>query len=294
MPLISPKTGGIAAAFVASGIWGLSGLYFSAVSEASAFEILSHRIIWSVFLTGALVWGLQRIDDFRAIFATAARRRALIASAVLIAANWLTFIWAIVNGHALEASLGYYIVPLIMLGLGRIFLAEQIRYGQMIALLAVAAGVANEVITFGKMPWVALIIALSFATYGLVRKTVPTDALAGLTAECVVLAPLAAGYLVYLSVIGEIAFLTGKTQLTLLLSAAGVLTTTPLLLFVIATKKLPLGVVGLIQYVNPSLQACVAVWVFHESFGMAKFVTFGLIWLGLALYSFEGHRHHRA
>ena len=139
MPPISPKTGGIAAAFGAFSIWGLSGLYFFAVSEASALEILSHRIIWSVFLTAALVWALQRVNDFRAIFATAAGRRAIIASALLIAVNWLAYIWAIVNGHALEASLGYYIMPLIMLGLGRVFLSERIRRGQMIAILVVGA-----------------------------------------------------------------------------------------------------------------------------------------------------------
>jgi chloramphenicol-sensitive protein RarD len=277
---------GVAAATAAYLIWGLFPLYFHALRGVPAGEVLAHRVAWSALFMAALVTVLRRWPSVLVQLRRPGALATLGASAVFISTNWLVYIWAVQSGRVLEASLGYFITPLVSVLLGVAFLREPLSRRQVVAVALAAAGVLAMVLWVGKVPWVALTLACSFGLYGLVRKQLPVDAIAGLLAEVAVLAPLALAWLLWLGWRGEGHF-TASPGVTALLTLTGVVTAVPLLLFATGVRRLTLATVGLLLYVNPTAQFALAVWRFGEPFTAAHAVAFGCIWASLALYSSE-------
>lgn len=273
-------------------IWGVLPLYFHALSEVPALQVLSHRVVWSMLLLGIVVIVTGRA---RSILAAARGRTLalLVASAALIAVNWLVYIWAVQHHHVLEGSLGYFINPLVNVALGVLVLGERLRRWQGVAIGIAAAGVAVLALSGGGSLWISLVLAASFGLYGLVRKVAAIDALGGLTVETVLLAPLALGVLVYAGMIGQGSL--GKSwTLDGMLILSGVITSAPLLMFAAAARRLPLATLGLLQYIAPTAQFAEAVLVFGEQVTRVHAVTFVLIWSGCALYAWDSIRAARA
>lgn len=282
---------GLALAIGAYGLWGVLPLYFHILARVPALQILAHRVVWSVLFLGVLVLALGRAGDIW----RAARGRTLLllcASAALIAINWFIYIWSVETGHVLEASLGYFINPLVNVALGMLVLGERLRRWQGVAIGIAAAGVLAMAVSGGGAILISLSLAFSFGLYGLVRKVVAIDSLGGLTVETVLLVPLAAGWLLYAAGQGTSGFGVSAAQDGLLL-AAGVITATPLLMFAAAARKLPLSTMGLLQYLAPTLQFFIAL-ALGEPLRAVHVLTFALIWAGCALYAWDSLRATRA
>lgn len=278
--------GGAAYALLAYGIWGVAPIYFVWVSQALPFEVLAHRVLWSVPLLMLL---LTAARQWRVLFALPLRSlAALLLSGLLIGINWGTFIWAVDNARIIETSLGYYLNPLINVLFGVVLLRERLRLWQWAAVVLAALGVGVEVLSVGALPWVSLVLAITFALYGLVRKLAQVGPVVGLTLETVLMAPLAIGYLVTIHTAGTAA--TSAPDLTLLgkLALGGAVTVVPLLCFNAAALRMPLSILGLFQYLAPTIALLLAVWVFAEPFRDHQYLTFGLIWLALLVFSVEG------
>lgn len=271
-------------------IWGFSPLYYKVVGATPALEIIAHRALWSLFFTLLLVIFSGQTRTLLRLFGNARIPLILLLSSILVSVNWLGFIWAVNNGRALEASMGYFIMPIVMILLGRIFLDERLNRYQLISLLLVCVGVLNLLIALQQLPWIALLLAISFGFYSLVRKQVEVSALVGLTVECLFLSPFALGYLLYLERQNSLVFSTLGIGIDLMLVGTGLMTALPLLLFTSASKHLRLGTVGLIQYLNPTCQFLVALFIFHEPFSQHHLNTFTLIWIGLAIYTLDSRR----
>lgn len=271
-------------------IWGCFPFYFKAFSSVPPLQVVSHRIVWSIVFLMLLSFRPGRWNDIRQAVTDHRSLLTLIASALLIATNWLVFIIAVGHGEVLQSSLGYFITPFVSVLLGLIFLKEQLRRLQLIALFLAATGVITLAVRYGTIPWTALILAGTFGSYGLLRKVVKTDALAGLTIETLVLAPLALAYLVYTAWQGEGVFLAGKPAINLLLMSAGVATAVPLLLFAAAARRLRLATIGFLQYITPTMHFLQAVIIYNEPFTSAHLTSFTCIWLGLVCYSWDAWR----
>lgn len=267
--------------------WGFVAIYFKAVAHVSAFEVLAHRVFWSVLLLGVLLRVRRRIGHVLEAFRQHDTFLVLLGTTGLIAINWFTFIWAVANDQVKEASLGYFMNPLVNVVLGFVVLHERLRGWQWAAVALAAAGVAFRIVLVGTVPVVALVLAGSFGLYGLLRKTVRVEALVGLAVEVTLLWPFAVGYLVVLGWTGHLAFGHDTWQTSLLLSLGGVVTCVPLLWFTNAARRLRLSTLGFLQYVAPTLQLMLAVFVFGETFAPSHAVGYGLIWVGLAIYSIE-------
>ncbi len=274
-----------AAAYAA---WGLFPVYFKALQSVAPTEILMHRMLWSLlFLAAIIAWRRQW-----AWLGEVMRRPKVLAgfaaSALLLSSNWFIYIWAVNDGRVVDASLGYFINPLFNVLLGFLLLRERLRPVQWTAVALAAAGVAWLTWQGGQLPWVALTLAVTFGLYGLLRKTAALGALEGLALETLLLFPLALAYLVVLTVQGRNGFAHAPLPLQLLLAAAGPITAIPLLLFAAGARRIPLSVLGLLQYIGPTLQLLLGVWLYHEPFGGARLFGFALIWGALAVYSLEG------
>ena len=274
-------------------IWGFSPIYYRAVGEAGSLEILSHRVVWSLFFCLILIAISGQSRVLWRLFSQPRTLLTLFASALLVSVNWLGFIWAVNNDRALEASMGYFIFPIVMVVLGGIFLNERMNRNQMLALVLVVLGVLNLLLGQQQLPWIALLLASSMGLYSLVRKTVPAGPLVGLTMECLLLFPVAAFYLFYLEQQGELLFGSSTAWMDILLICSALMTALPLILFTSAAKKLRLGTLGLLQYINPTCQFLLAVFLFAEPFSQTHFYTFLLIWSGLALFSLDSQRRLR-
>jgi chloramphenicol-sensitive protein RarD len=275
-------------------MWGLFPIYFKSVASVSPFEVLSHRIIWSVvFLTLFIIisgrWQ-ELIQNFRQKRLVAS----LSVSAILVSLNWLVFIWAVGQDRILETSLGYFINPLISLLLGMIFLGERLRKAQWIAILLAVAGVGYQLVLVGSLPWVALFLACSFGFYGLLRKRIVVDPFSGLLIETLLLSPFALLYLFWLNQQNQLAFLSESIGISWLLVAAGIVTSLPLICFAAGARRLTLTLNGLLQYTAPSIAFLLAVVVYHEPLDSNRLVTFALIWSGLILFTAEGIWRNRA
>ena len=283
---------GLLAGIAAFLFWGLAPLYFKLLDGIPSTEILAHRSIWALVLALAILALIGRLPGFFATLRDGRKMRTLALSTLLIGSNWLVFIWAITNAHLLDASLGYYINPLINVLLGVLVLGERLRRLQWLAVGLAAAGIAHDLWQFGRLPVVALFLAFSFGFYGLVRKRAPVDSLTGLAVETLYLFPLTMAYLVW-SDSPSSNLLNNGWQLNGLLLLAGPITLTPLLLFNIAARRLNLSTVGFLQYLAPTLHLLLATLAFGEPFGEGKLVTFALVWLGLLLYSFDALAQRR-
>ncbi|WP_051687307.1 EamA family transporter RarD [Microbulbifer sp. HZ11] len=277
-------TAGLLAGLGAYLLWGFAPLYFKLLEHLSAPEILAHRSIWSLLLAMALLTVLGKLHGVRAVLRSRKALLALLISTALISTNWLIFIWSVTNNHLLDASLGYYINPLISVLLGVLVLGEKLRPLQWLAVMLAAVGIGYELWQFGRLPLVALGVAITFGFYGLVRKQTPVDSLTGLTVETLFMLPLALGFLFWTNSPTS-NLLNNSWQLNGLLLLAGPVTLTPLLLFNIAARRLNLSTLGFLQYLGPTMMFFFAVLLYQEPFDQAKLVTFIFVWTALAFYS---------
>ncbi len=279
---------GVLLAIGAYTMWGIAPIYFKTISDVSPLEILSHRVIWSFFLLALLLHVGRRWRSVVDVFKSKKKMAYLLSTSVIIAANWLIFIWAVNANHMLDASLGYYINPLINVVLGMIFLGERLRKMQWFAVALAACGVIVQLVAFGSVPVVAIALAFSFGFYGLLRKKVSLDAQTGLFIETLVLLPAAAVYLLWFANSPTSNMAENPLNLNILLIAAGVITTLPLLCFTGAATRLKLSTLGFFQYIGPSLMFLLAVLVYGEAFTSDKAITFAFIWGALLVFSFDG------
>jgi chloramphenicol-sensitive protein RarD len=284
---------GIVSASLAFVLWGLFPVYFNAVKEVPPLQILVHRMLWSLaFLL--IVLALRRQWKWLAVVRQPRVLGSFVASALLLSANWLVYIWAVNNGHVIEASLGYFINPLVNIMFGYLLLKERMRPAQWAAIALAAIGVAWLTWQTGTIPWIALVLAATFGAYGLLRKTAALGALEGLSFETMVLFPLAAAYVGWLTWTGENAFINTPSDTTRwLLVAAGPITAVPLLLFATGARQIPLSVLGVLQYLSPTMQFLLGVLLFKEAFTADRLVGFALIWAALVLFAGEGVFRHR-
>jgi chloramphenicol-sensitive protein RarD len=280
------RRAGLAYGLAAYLAWGLLPLYFRALRGVPPLEILAHRIAWSVLLLAALTTWLGRWPQVARPLATWRGRLTLGATTALITVNWGVYIWAVHAGRVLEASLGYFINPLVNVLLGVLFLGERLSRRQVLAVGLAGLGVAALIASAGTLPWVALVLAVSFGFYGLLRKRERIDAVAGLFSETALLAPAAVAGLVWLAAGGQ-GHLGGAPGTSALLVAAGVITALPLVWFALGVQRLRLSTIGLLQYLAPTMQFSIAVFVFGEPFTAAHAVAFACIWGSLALYTFD-------
>ncbi|MFT5789002.1 MAG: chloramphenicol-sensitive protein RarD [Shewanella sp.] len=278
---------GIVFAICAYTLWGFAPLYFKLLTDVSAAEILLHRVLWSFVFMALLMSFFGGFSRVRQLLKKPKQLTVLCITSLLIAANWLLFIWAVNNDHMLDASLGYFINPLVNVFLAMLFLGERLRKLQWAAVSLAAIGVSVQLISFGSIPLVSLALAGSFACYGLLRKKVNVDAKTGLLVETAILMPVALIYL--LSNMGDSMthLLNNDMQLNLLLLAAGVVTTIPLLCFAAAAVRIPFTMLGFFQYIGPSIMFILAVNLFNEPFDMEKGITFAFIWAALALFTID-------
>jgi chloramphenicol-sensitive protein RarD len=279
---------GAAAAALAYCLWGIFPLYIKQVASVSPLEIVAHRSVWCLVFMLALLAVLKRFAWLRDALRHPRTLAVFAASALLLSANWLIYVWAVNNDSVLDASLGYFINPLVNVMLGYLVLKERPRAGQWAAVTLAALGVLWLTLGAGQLPWVALVLAASFGLYGLLRKTAPLGAIEGLTLETLVLAPLMAVLLAWFVFSGTGRFTHGGAVLDVWLVLAGPFTAVPLLLFAYGARRVTLATLGLLQYLGPSIQFLLGVYVYHEPFEPARFVGFGLIWAALVVYSAEG------
>lgn len=284
---------GVLLAIGAYTMWGIAPIYFKSLSDVSPLEILSHRVVWSFFLLAFLLHISRSWRKVRDTLTSKPKMLYLVVTSTLVGANWLIFIWAINSNHMLDASLGYYINPLINVLLGMIFLGERLRKLQWFAVVLAAIGVLVQLIAFGSVPIVAIALAFSFGFYGLLRKKVSLEAQTGLFIETLVMLPLAATYLLFIVDSPTSDLSVNPIQLNLLLVAAGVITTIPLLCFTGAATRLKLSTLGFFQYIGPSLMFLLAVLIYGEAFTSDKAITFAFIWGALVIFSFDGLRNNK-
>lgn len=278
---------GIVFAICAYTLWGFAPLYFKLLGQVSATEILIHRVIWSFVFVTMLTMAFGGFARLRQVLKRPKQLMVLTLTSILIAANWLLFIWAINNDHMLDASLGYFINPLVNVMLGMAFLGERLRKLQWFAVALAASGVMVQLISFGSIPLVSLGLAGSFALYGLLRKKVNVDAKTGLLVETAILFPVALIYLLA-NVGGSLThMMTNEMSLNLLLLAAGIVTTIPLLCFAAAAVRIPLSVLGFLQYLGPTIMFILAVTLYGESFDLEKGITFLFIWGALVVFTID-------
>ncbi len=277
---------GILSAGAAFTLWGVFPIYLRTLKQVPAPEILSHRVLWSVVLLMAILGMRRQWQWLEAIRQRPQIALAFVASAALVGTNWGVYIWAVNSDRVIDASLGYFITPLFNVLFG-IALGERLRAVQWTAIGLAAGGVLWLIVSAGQLPWIGLVLAISFSLYGLIRKTAALGALEGLTVETTVLLPVAAGFLLLPDTGSSHAFGT-TPAMTLLLIAAGPVTAVPLLLFAYGARRIPLSLVGVLQYIGPSLQLLLGVLLYQEPFGGHKLIGYALIWSGLILFSAEG------
>lgn len=284
---------GLAATLGAFCIWGLTPIYFRLLDSVRPDEIIAHRVVWSVVFLGALLVFRHRSGTLGHV---AVERRVLLALAIsglLIATNWLVFVFAVNSDRILSTSLGYFINPLVSVIFGMMFFRETLNPLQTVAVVIAAAGTLYMTLQVGQFPWIALALAVSFALYGVVRKMTEVGPMVGLFWETLLASPLALAWLWILSDRGQLGFSGGTGMLTWLLVGTGLVTLVPLVLFAAGVRRLPLSTVGILQYVAPSMTFCLAVFIFNEPFTMDHAITFGCVWLALILFSWSGWVRYR-
>ncbi len=283
---------GVLYAIGAYSLWGVFPIYLKALAAVPAFQITAHRVVWSFFLLVVIVLVRREVGQW---LAAVTRRMLLVylAAGVLLAVNWLTFVWAVVNGYVVEASLGYFINPLVNVVLGVVFLKERLRAWQWAPVGLAAAGVLWLTVNLGVPPWIALVLATSFGLYGLMKKIAALGSLFGLTLETGLIFLPALGFLLLQDGAGQGAFGHADGMTNLLLALTGAVTVAPLLLFSAGVRLIPLSTMGMLQYISPSLQFLSGILLFGESFGLARGVGFGLVWLALIAFSVENYLNRR-
>jgi chloramphenicol-sensitive protein RarD len=286
-------TRGFLAALGAFLIWGFLPVYLKVLSRVSPLEIMVHRALWCcVFVMAWLAWKRSLPDVKRALLDSSTRNRLLL-SATLISVNWFVYVFAVNSGHVIDTSLGYFINPLVNVLLGVMVLRERLNLWQRVAVACAALGVAYLTWFAGRLPWISLLLACSFGLYGLIRKMVNVDAVTGLASETVLMFPLGLAALGWMAAHDRVVFGELGWHIDALLVLGGVLTAVPLALFAYGARLIPYSTIGLIQYVAPSLQLALGVWLFHEPMPRARLLGFGLIWLALLIYAVDSLRNAR-
>ncbi|MEN4011542.1 MAG: EamA family transporter RarD [Bellilinea sp.] len=273
-------------------LWGFFPIYFKALYNVPAAQILAHRVVWSFLFLAAFLLARQEIT---ALLKAISRRILLIylTAGVLLGVNWLTYVWAVNDGRVVESSLGYFINPLVSVLLGVIFLRERLRTMQWAPVGLAAAGVAYLTIRFGQLPWVALVLAFTFGFYGLFKKIAPLGARQGLLLETALICLPMFLYLIFAEFNGSGVFLRSSSLTSLLLALSGLVTIIPLLLFAAGAQLIPLTIIGLLQYIAPTLQFLIGVLLYNEPFTLSSAIGFGFIWLALILFSLESYIHNQ-
>jgi chloramphenicol-sensitive protein RarD len=275
---------GLLAALTAFVIWGLLPLYLRLLGSVPALQITAHRIVESCLLVFAWLAIKGQLGAVRAALADPTSRHRLFASTLMISINWLVYVWAIGNGHVVDASLGYFINPLVSVCMGVLLLSERLNRAQWVAVGLAAFGVAYLTGATGRVPWIALVLALTFGTYGLIRKVVAVEPVPGLAVETLLLLPLSLGWLIWCERQGTGAFGHQSRAVDALLIGSGIVTALPLTLFAYGARRIRLSTVGLLQYVGPTLQFTCGVLVFREAFPHTRFIGFAIVWSALAIY----------
>ncbi|WP_025897592.1 EamA family transporter RarD [Sneathiella glossodoripedis] len=286
---------GLLAALGAFGLWGVFPLYFKAIGHIPVFEVLANRIVWSLVLVFLLVVITKRFGHLKAAISDRKTFLLFLGSTSFIALNWTTFVWAIANDRVLEAGLGYYINPLVNVGLGMLFFQEKLNRWQTTAIFLAICAVALMTYIMGHLPWVSLVLGFSFGFYGLFRKKAQTESTVGLMVETAILTPFCLAYLVFLVMTtglqdGQVAGGFYSMPDFLLLVGTGVVTGVPLILFSYGAQRLRLSTVGVMQYIAPTMHVVLAIFIFNEAFSHLQFVAFALIWIGLIIYTIDGIR----
>lgn len=283
---------GVLFAICAYTMWGIAPIYFKLLDSIPASEILIHRVVWSSLVLSFLVIGLRNIDKVKAALLSPKVMGILFLAGGLLGLNWFVFIWAVNNNYLLEASLGYYINPLINVFLGRLFLGEILRPLQKIAVVIVIVGVLVMVLNYGRLPWIALTVAVSFSIYGLLRKQANVNAIPGLFIETLMMLPAALIYWLWFAKVSS-DFSVNSTYLNVMLVLAGIVTTAPLLCFTAAARRLRYSTLGFFQYIGPSIMFLLATFIYEEPLTNARIVTFVFVWSALALFTFDSLRAYK-
>ncbi len=285
---------GVASGLAAYSLWGLFPLYFPLLEPAGGLEIVAHRVVWSVVFVALLLTAVRRWGHVRAAVADVRTLLVLAGAAVLIAANWLIFVYGVNSGHVVETSLGYFVNPLVSVVLGVVVFGERLRRLQWAAVAIAAVAVVVLTVDYGRPPWIALGLAGTFALYGLMKKMVRVDAAPGLLVETALVTLPAVGVLAFLQADGTGTFGDAGTGHALLLASSGIATAVPLLLFAAAARRIPLSSVGLLQYLTPLMQLSIGVFVYDEPMPPARLAGFVIVWLALAVFTADTLRHARA
>jgi chloramphenicol-sensitive protein RarD len=285
---------GVLFAFLAFTLWGTSAWFYKHLEDVDPFQIVAHRILWSIPIAAVVLVLIGRTHDLKRAFTTPRIVAILAITTVLVSVNWLVFVIAVMEGWAIEASLGYFINPLVNVLLGMVLLGERLSRWQWVAVALAASGVALQTWQFGSLPWVGLFLAFTFAAYGYIRKTIDIGPAQGFLVETVLLMPFALAYVVYAVGQGTNTFHPlDAPGLTIFLVLCGPMTAGPLIFFSAAARRLTLATLGLMQYLAPSMIFLTAIFILGEPLGTAKLVSFSLIWLALAVFSFSAWREER-
>jgi chloramphenicol-sensitive protein RarD len=284
---------GLLLGVAAYGLWGGFPLYWPLLEPAGAIEILAHRILWSMLTLGLLVVVFRRTPQLRAILADRRTFLLLATAALIITVNWATYIYGVNNERVVETSLGYFINPLVTVLMGVVILGERLRPLQWAALGVASLAVVVLTVDYGRLPYIALVLAFSFGTYGLLKKTANVGAVESLAVETSVIAPLAAAYLGWLVVTGASTFSTGGASHVLLLASTGIVTAIPLICFSAAATRIPMTTLGLLQYLAPVLQFALGVFVLDEAMPASRWIGFVLVWIALVIFTVEATNHNR-
>jgi chloramphenicol-sensitive protein RarD len=291
---LSGQRAGVASGLTAYILWGLFPLYWGFLEPATPTEVLAARVVFSLASLALLVTAVGQWGTVRAVLGDRRRLLILAGAALVVSVNWGVFIWSVDNGHVVDASLGYFINPLVSIALGVIVLRERLRDLQWLAVGIAAVAVLYATISMGRLPWIALVLAFSFGIYGLAKKLAGVDAIASLTVEMLVLTPIAVTYIVWLSTRDELVFGAYGWGHALLMVGAGPVTALPLLFFGFAAHRVPLTVLGPLQYVAPSLQLVIGVWWFGEQMSAQRWVTFIGVWIALCVFTVDAVRNARS
>ncbi|MGK5110660.1 MULTISPECIES: EamA family transporter RarD [unclassified Geodermatophilus] len=288
------RRAGVVSGLAAYGMWGLFPLYFPLLEPAGGLEIVAHRVLWSLVFVAGLLTVVRRWSHVRAVLTDRRALLVLLGAALLIAVNWLVFVYAVNSGHVVETSLGYFINPLVSVLLGVVVFSERLRPLQWTAVGIAAVAVAVLTVDYGRPPWIALALAVSFGLYGLMKKLVRVEAAPGLFVETALVAVPAAVVVAVLHAQGEGTAGNAGTGHLLLLMSSGIATAIPLLLFAAATRRIPLSTVGLLQYITPLMQLAIGVFVYHEPMPPARLAGFVIVWVALAVFTADSLRQARA
>jgi chloramphenicol-sensitive protein RarD len=292
-PATASARSGVLAAALCYSLWGLVPLYWKQLGEVDAVELIAHRHVWSLAFLLVLVYLQRGFGEIRQAFSSPGAIARNFLSATLLTGNWLVYVWGVHAGQVIETSLGYFLVPLVNVAAARFVLHEHLRRAQWIAIALAAFGVTWMIVQLGRTPWIALTVAATWGGYSLMRKQSSLGAVTGLTVETLLIMPLGVAFLLWQHLLGHGAL--GRVDLTtqILVLSAGVITAIPLLLFAFSARRIRLSTLGLLQYIAPSVQLGLGIWVYHEPFSRARMASFAFIWAALALYTADNVLAHR-